>query len=104
MTISNKLKKTAFRLALLLAGAGTAAGVAAAQVYVRVGPPRPVFERRPPMRPGYVWQPGYHRWDGHHYVWVPGTYVVAPRPGAVWVAGRWRHSHRGYIWEDGRWR
>ena len=22
--------------------------------------------------PGYVWTPGYHRWDGNRYVWTGG--------------------------------
>jgi hypothetical protein len=24
--------------------------------------------------------PGYHNWDGHAYVWVPGRWEVPPRP------------------------
>lgn len=104
MTFSNGFKKTAFRLALLVAGVGATAGAAAAQVYVHVGPPRPVYERRPVARPGYVWQAGYHRWDGNRYVWVPGAYAAPPRPHARWVAGRWVHGPRGYYWREGAWR
>ena len=25
-----------------------------------------------PSHPGWVWVDGYHRWDGHRYVWVHG--------------------------------
>jgi hypothetical protein len=42
-----------------------AVGTAHAEIYVRVGPPAPVYERHgPPPRPGWVWRAGYHRWDG----------------------------------------
>lgn len=92
-------------LAAALIGTAFAPSLAGAQVYVRVGPPRPIYERRPPPpRPGWAWQAGYHRWDGYRYVWVPGTYVAPPRPGGVWVAGRWTHGPRGYYYREGRWR
>lgn len=77
---------------------------AGAQVYVHVGPPPPVREVvPPPPHAGLVWQPGYHRWDGARYVWVPGTYVEAPRGHARWIPGHWRNSPRGYIWVEGHW-
>ncbi len=93
----------------LIAGVAIAAAVAplaaGAQVYVRVGPPRPMVERRPPPpHPGYAWREGYHRWDGAHYVWTPGEYVAPPRAGAVWVGGGYVHDRRGYYYRDGRWR
>lgn len=104
MNLSDTFKKTAMRAVILVAGLGLTAGAAAAQVYVRIGPPRPIVERRPPPRPGYVWHAGYHRWDGHRYVWVPGTYVAPPRPGVIWVEGRWVHTRHGWRWREGYWR
>ena len=103
------MKKTliqAFIIAGLLGTAVAAAPAAAdAQVYVRVGPPRPLVERRPPPpHPGYFWRAGYHRWDGAHYVWVPGEYIAPPRPRAVWVDGAWVSGPRGYYWREGYWR
>jgi hypothetical protein len=77
----------------------------AADVVVRVGPPRPpreVIVARP--GPGYVWTPGYYRWEGARYAWVPGAWMRPPHPRAVWVPGRWRHNHGGYIWVEGHWR
>jgi WXXGXW repeat (2 copies) len=76
-----------------------------AQVYVRVGPPAPVVERRghPPER-GYVWVSGYHRWDGGHYVWVPGRWDRPPREHGVWVRHHWVHRHGGWVLVDGHWR
>lgn len=78
------------------------AAPAFAQVYVHVGPPPPRREVIPPPRPGYEWHGGYHRWDGHRYVWVPGEYVVV-HPGHHWVPGHWDYSPRGHFWVEGHW-
>ncbi|PWT96874.1 MAG: hypothetical protein C5B51_32610 [Terriglobia bacterium] len=91
-------------LALLFAGA-LAVGVNAADVFVRVGPPPPVRETvivRP--GPNYVWIPGYHRWDGGAYAWVPGRWELPPRPRARWVAHRWVRRRGGWVFVEGRWR
>ena len=81
------------------------AGMAQAQIVVRIGPPPPrVVEVVPAGRPGYVWGPGYHRWDGHGYVWVHGMYRRPPHAGAVWVAGDWREERGGHVWHAGYWR
>lgn len=82
-----------------------ATSVAGAQVYVHIGPPPPrheVIPHRP--HPGWVWQGGYNRWDGHAYVWVPGTWVEPPHPHAYWVRGHWRNTPHGYVWVEGHWR
>jgi hypothetical protein len=82
------------------------ASAAGAQVYVRVGPPPPRHEVMPPPpheHPGWVWHQGYHRWDGHAYVWVPGSYVEPPYERARWIPGHWDSTPRGYIWVEGHW-
>jgi len=86
-------------------GAALAVMPAAAQVYVRIGPPRPLVER-PVPRPGprYVWTPGYYRWGGRAYAWVPGAWVLPPRPHAHWVRGRWAHRPGGWFFVEGHWR
>ncbi len=78
---------------------------AMAQVVVRVEPPPPVVERhnRPPHE-GWVWIDGYHRWDGHRYVWVHGHWARPPHPGAVWEAHRWEHRGDGWVLVEGHWR
>ena len=77
----------------------------AAQVVVQVRPPAPVVERAlPAPGPGYVWTPGYHRWDGRAYVWVPGVWVRAPRPHAHWVSAHWVHRSGGWVLVEGHWR
>jgi hypothetical protein len=73
--------------------------------WVNVAPPAPIVEPVPPVpAPGYSWRPGYWAWDGVKYVWVPGTYVVAPYPNAVWAGGHWVPRRHGWVWADGHWR
>ncbi|HUD23076.1 MAG TPA: hypothetical protein VMQ60_09565 [Acidobacteriaceae bacterium] len=83
-------------------------GAANAQFVVRIGPPPPrpveVVPEPPPVHRDYVWVAGYHRWDGHGYVWVPGAYQRPPHRGAVWVPGEWREERGGHVWHAGRWR
>jgi hypothetical protein len=59
-----------------------ACSAAQAQVVVRLGPPPPRHVENVPARPighpAWVWVPGFHRWDGRSYVWVPGHYVEPP--------------------------
>jgi hypothetical protein len=77
----------------------------AADVVVRVAPPRAVIETRP-VSPGagYVWTPGYQRWDGHAYAWAPGAWVQPPHPHARWVAHHWAHRNGGWVMVEGHWR
>ena len=83
------------------------AGVAQAQVAIRIGPPPPpreVIPARPYGHPDWAWRPGYQRWDGGRYVWSPGAYVAPPRPHARWYAGRWYQRRGGWYWREGYWR
>jgi WXXGXW repeat (2 copies) len=78
---------------------------ALSQVVIRVGPPAPIVEHPgPPPHPGYVWIPGYHRWDGHRYVWVGGHYAHPPHHGAEWVPDRYDRHGDGYVYTPGHWR
>jgi WXXGXW repeat (2 copies) len=97
------LKKIA--LAALLAACTLLPAASNAQVYVHVGPPAPVVERYGHSpHPGWVWQPGYHYWDGHRYTWRGGTWAEPPHRHATWVAHHWEHRHDGWILVDGHWR
>ena len=53
---------------------------------------------------GYIWQPGYWRWNGATYVWVSGGWVRPPRTTAVWVPGHWVNRGAGWVWIPGHWR
>jgi hypothetical protein len=81
-------------------------GFASTRVYVKIGPPVAVVEKRevaPSAR--HVWIPGFHRWDGNTYVWVSGRWEVPPKGRHAWVPGHWVHHHRnGYYWVEGHWR
>ncbi len=89
----------------MLAGFLVAAPVSAARIYVRIAPPAAVVETIPaPPSPRHVWLPGYHRWSGREYVWVPGHYVVRPRHRSAWAPGHWVESPRGWYWVPGHWR
>jgi len=85
----------------LLAGAATAS----AQVVVQVRPPHAVIERRghPPER-GYIWTPGYQRWDGNRYNWVGGQWQRPPRANAHWVPARWVRHGNHWEFQEGHWR
>lgn len=93
---------------LLIAALGVAltAATASAQIVVRIGPPppRPVEVVPVAPHPGWVWQPGYHRWDGVRYVWVPGHFAEPPYARARWIPGHWDRRGGGYVWIDGHWR
>ena len=97
---------TAFAAAVLAASLSACTTAAPyGRVYVRVGPPAPIFETRVVAPgPGYVWIEGYHSWDGRAYVWVPGRWDRAPRARAVWVPARWAHDRHGWYLVQGHWR
>lgn len=83
------------------------AGVAQAQIAIRIGPPPPrreVIPVRPYGHPDWAWRSGYQRWDGGRYVWTPGAYVAPPRPRARWYPGRWYQRRGGWNWREGYWR
>ena len=92
-------------VALVFCGLASAAPAHPRRVYVQVGPPPIVVEERiATPGPNYVWIGGYHRFDGHVYVWVPGHWEPRPRVHAHWRGGHWLHARRGWYWQQGRWR
>ena len=96
-----------FRRAMLslAMGMSLAIGAFAADVVVRIGPPRAVAEHRVRAPgPGYVWVQGYQSWNGRSHVWVPGRWELAPRPHARWVPHRWVRRNGGWVLVEGRWR
>src|SRR5215467_8033017 len=93
--------------ALIVTGAlfTTACVGASGRVYIRTGPP--------PLRaevvgvapgPGYVWVPGYYRYERSGYVWVGGRYERPPRARARWTPAHWERDRRGWYFVEGHWR
>lgn len=83
-----------------LAGAAEAADI---RVYVAPPPPRVEARGRMPGR-GYVWTPGYYRWDGRAYNWQSGAWARPPRGRGHWVQGHWRRHGREWVFVEGHWR
>src|SRR5262244_2772616 len=74
-------------------------------VVIGVPPPPPKVEAVPVVPvAGYIWRPGYWRWEENRYVWVPGAYMTAPRPHVVWIPGHWTPAGGGWVWVAGYWR
>jgi hypothetical protein len=71
-------------------------------IEINVAPPPPRVVVAPPPRPGFVWAPGYYRWDGHSHIWVDGHFI-RERRGAHWVPEHWDEHHRHYRFVPGHW-
>ncbi len=71
-------------------------------VDVDVRPPAPRVVLVPTVRPGYVWAPGYWRWDGRRHVWVDGRYL-RERRGYHWEPAHWDERNGRYHFEEGHW-
>lgn len=109
MTIHRFLRTLASAVILtstLAVATACASAAPRSRVYVRIGPPAPIVERRiVAPGPGYVWIPGFHSWDGRAYLWRPGRWDTAPRANARWVPARWvRDRRQGWYLVEGHWR
>ena len=91
---------------LALAAALPMAANAGVVVSVNIAPPPlPVYAQPPIPAAGYLWTPGYWRWDPMpaEYFWVPGTWVAPPAVGLLWTPGYWAWGSGGYLWRAGYW-
>ena len=72
-------------------------------VDVNLAPPAPRYETVV-VRPGYVWTPGYYRYNSRYrrHDWVGGVYV-AERPGYRWRAHRWAQVNGRWRLQQGGW-
>ena len=69
---------------------------------VAVAPPPPRIVVTPSVRAGYVWAPGYWRWNGRQHVWVDGRYM-RERRGYRWHPAHWEARGGRYHFEQGHW-
>ncbi len=100
-------RKLALLVALGIASAGAlyapiAAAAGGLDIGIDVAPPALPYEVIPPPRAGFVWAPGYWRWEGQRHVWVRGDWV-AVRPGYVYHQARWERHHDGWHLHEGYW-
>lgn len=67
-------------------------------------PPPPRDESRSPQPfAGAVWVGGFWQWNGAAFVWIPGSWRVAPGVGVRWQVPYWRPRARGVVFVPGRW-
>jgi hypothetical protein len=100
MKMTSRLATLAFLASMLVIPAAEAR----TRVYLRIGPP-PIVVERPVLAPGpdFIWQPGYHVWNGRAYEWRSGAWAHRPHRYSRWVPGHWVSARRGYYWESGYW-
>jgi len=87
---------------MVVVGSLAASAVFAAVIIAPMAPPAPRAEVIPPVRVGFVWDPGHWNWVGGHYVWAGGRWLPE-RPGHRWVPGHWDHVGAQWRWIDGHW-
>ena len=93
------------RLAGLVFGGVLAFSASAADVVVRIAPPRDQVEKRGPAPSrNHVWVSGYQRWDGNAYAWTQGRWEQPPQPHGRWVAHHWVRRGNGRVLVEGHWR
>jgi len=74
--------------------------VSRAEIVVR--PPEPRVVLVPAPRAGYVWAPGYWRWNGRDYDWTDGRWM-RERRGERWVPAHWEEQGGRWRLEEGHW-
>lgn len=94
-------------VAWLIAGSlavAPSSAVLAASVDISIGTPPPavLVEPVPPPRKGYVWIPGYWRWNGVSHVWVKGHWAGA-RHGYHYVPEAWVNVNGRWVFHPGYW-
>jgi hypothetical protein len=88
----------------LAAATGTAAQAAKfVTEVVESPPPAPVTETvTVAPHPGWLWHPGYYRWEENKYVWTAGEWTE-PRPGYRWEPHAWVKEGKGWRLREGEW-
>lgn len=91
------------RLGVAMTAAFVLGSVFAQAIVIAPAAPPPVrYEAIPPVRGGYVWDPGHWQWRNGAYVWVQGHWRPA-RVGYRWVPGHWVARGPQWRWVEGHW-
>ena len=85
-----------------IAGLHPASAKAGVGIDIDIAPPAPRVIVAPPPRAGFVWAPGYWRWNGRAHVWHDG-YWVRERRGYHWVPDAWVGNGPHYHYARGHW-
>jgi WXXGXW repeat (2 copies) len=85
-----------------LSGLHTTTARAGVSLDIDVAPPAPRVMVAPPPRPGFVYAPGYWRWNGRAHVWHEG-YWVRERRGYHYVPDAWVARGPHYRYQRGHW-
>ncbi len=96
------LRSVLLSLIMVVGTAGPAVAAVNLNIDIGVAPPAPRVEVVPPPRSGYVWAPGYWRWNGREHVWVAGHWM-RERRGYHWVPEHWAGREGRYHFEPGHW-
>ena len=75
-----------------------------AQVFVRIRPERPRYERIVAPSPHHIWID--EEWEPRSgaYVFIGGRWAEPPHPGWIWIPGHWKQGRNGWYWKPGHWR
>ncbi|MDB6063581.1 MAG: hypothetical protein JWM78_3684 [Verrucomicrobiaceae bacterium] len=71
-------------------------------VIIGTPPPAPRVERAPERREGFIWIPGYWRWEGNHHVWSDGRWEPERR-GYEYRPAHWDHEGDRWHFREGSW-
>lgn len=100
-----------FALASVLSGCG---GTTVEKVvsgpfpYIQMAPNAPP-QAKQEVRPSVgtlsevAWRPGYWKYTGMDFSWVPGEYISKPDPTASWSPDRWELREYGWTFVPGCW-
>lgn len=102
MRLSHLCSATLLALSTLALPLTPAQAQTEVSIVVSNAPPPLRFESLPPPRSGYVWAPGYWRWNGHRYIWRTGHWEVL-RQGYQYQTPVWHEYREGWRFEPGGW-
>ena len=100
-TLTLALRGAALCIALGF-GAAPVTALADTRVVVRVAPPAMQVEEVPAARRGYLWAPGYWRWQNRQHVWSKGHWE-RERRGQRFEGARWEQRGERYQFAPARW-